>query len=191
MPDGLRLVRVESLKDALQGLRVLRDGGTPRGCASTAAAPVATSHPAGPGRLPRLPRMQPAVPFAALGVTALLAVAAWVALAAAVLALRGARTPALLVAAGGLLLAGVEVATALTFGPDSSDRLATAAGGRGPAADRRARARRAAAPGSGRARPRFRVAPAVVVPLAAGPPSAPARRRRRAGRCRLGAALAA
>ncbi|MCU1691406.1 MAG: putative secreted protein [Frankiales bacterium] len=38
LPDGLQLVRVTTLKDALQGLRVLRDGGKPAGCAPTASA---------------------------------------------------------------------------------------------------------------------------------------------------------
>ena len=38
LPKGLQLVRVESLRDALEGLRVLRDGGTPRGCAPSASA---------------------------------------------------------------------------------------------------------------------------------------------------------
>ncbi len=38
LPSGLTLVRVTTLQDALEGLRVLRDGGTPRGCAPAASA---------------------------------------------------------------------------------------------------------------------------------------------------------
>ena len=38
LPAGLQLVRVATLRDALEGLRVLRDGGTPRGCEPTASA---------------------------------------------------------------------------------------------------------------------------------------------------------
>ncbi|MCU1691407.1 MAG: hypothetical protein JWM64_498, partial [Frankiales bacterium] len=67
--------------------------------------------------------MVPAVPFALLGVTALLAVAAWAALAGAAVALRGLRLPALLLAAGAALLAVLEVLTAVRFGDASSDRL--------------------------------------------------------------------
>ncbi len=38
LPAGLQLIRVTTLKDALQGLRALRDGGTPTGCATAATA---------------------------------------------------------------------------------------------------------------------------------------------------------
>ncbi|MCW2605803.1 MAG: hypothetical protein JWO60_496, partial [Frankiales bacterium] len=38
VPAGLRLVRVETLKDALEGLRQVRDGGAPRGCEPASAA---------------------------------------------------------------------------------------------------------------------------------------------------------
>ena len=38
LPAGLQLVRVDTLRDALEGLRLLRDGGAPRGCEPTASA---------------------------------------------------------------------------------------------------------------------------------------------------------
>ncbi|MCW2778772.1 MAG: hypothetical protein JWN17_2497 [Frankiales bacterium] len=38
LPSGLRLVRVTTLKDALEGLRVLRDGGKPASCADPVSA---------------------------------------------------------------------------------------------------------------------------------------------------------
>ncbi|MCW2778773.1 MAG: hypothetical protein JWN17_2498, partial [Frankiales bacterium] len=67
--------------------------------------------------------MVPAVPFAVLGVTALLAAASWTAVAACVVALRGVRLPSVLTGAGCLLLTAVEVVTALRFGESASDRL--------------------------------------------------------------------
>jgi PAS domain S-box-containing protein len=68
--------------------------------------------------------MQPGVPFALLGAVELLAVAAWCGLAGAAVALRRGRLAALLVVAGALVLAGVEVRTALRFGVATSDDLA-------------------------------------------------------------------
>ena len=38
VPAGLRLVRVDTLADAVEGLRQLRDGGTARGCEPVASA---------------------------------------------------------------------------------------------------------------------------------------------------------
>ncbi|MCW2616051.1 MAG: hypothetical protein JWN08_3045, partial [Frankiales bacterium] len=70
--------------------------------------------------------MEPGVPFALLGAVVLLAVAAWVGLAGVALGrARPGRPPALLLAGGALVLAGVEVATAVDFGQTSSDLLPT------------------------------------------------------------------
>src|SRR5690348_6426477 len=70
--------------------------------------------------------MEPGVPFALLGAVQLLLVAAWCALAGTAVALRRGRIAALLVVVGSLLLAAVEVRTALLFGESSSDSLAIA-----------------------------------------------------------------
>ena len=71
--------------------------------------------------------MEPGVPFALLGAVALLAVAAWVGLGVVALARANAgRSPALLLAVGGLVLATVEVLTATGFGKPRSDLLPTA-----------------------------------------------------------------
>src|SRR5436190_5827760 len=68
--------------------------------------------------------MEPGVPFALLGAVQLLLIAAWCALAGTALALRRGRVAAVLVVAGALVLAAVEVRTALRFGFVSSDDLA-------------------------------------------------------------------
>ncbi|MBK5306445.1 MAG: HAMP domain-containing protein [Frankiaceae bacterium] len=68
--------------------------------------------------------MEPGVPFALLGAVQLLLVAAWCALAATAVALRRGRVAAFLVVAGALVLAAVEVRTALRFGQARSDDLA-------------------------------------------------------------------
>jgi len=77
--------------------------------------------------------MEPGVPFALLGGVVLLAVAAWVGLAAAALArsrLRaGARGPAQILTLGALVLALIETVTATRFGRPSSDLLLLARGG--------------------------------------------------------------
>ncbi|MCA1711697.1 MAG: HAMP domain-containing protein [Actinobacteria bacterium] len=75
--------------------------------------------------------MEPAVPFALLGTVQLLAVASWVALGAAGVALARGRLKVLLLVAGALVLAGAEIATSLRFGRTSSDSIAfaRAAGG--------------------------------------------------------------
>ena len=71
--------------------------------------------------------MEPGVPFALLGSVTLLTVAAWAALAGAAVALgRGRRLVGALVVLGALVLAGVEIATALRSGRASSDLLPTA-----------------------------------------------------------------
>src|SRR4051812_1815656 len=70
--------------------------------------------------------MEPGVPFALLGGVQLLVVAAWCALAGTAVALRRGRMAAILVVVGALLLAAVEVRTALRFGHIRSDDLATA-----------------------------------------------------------------
>ncbi|MDT7571658.1 MAG: two-component system, OmpR family, phosphate regulon sensor histidine kinase PhoR [Actinomycetota bacterium] len=70
--------------------------------------------------------MEPGVPFALLGGVQLLLIAAWCALAGTTLALRRGRVATLLVVAGALLLAAVEVRTALRFGQIRSDDLAIA-----------------------------------------------------------------
>src|SRR3954464_7857608 len=68
--------------------------------------------------------MEPGVPFALLGAVQLLFIAAWRALAGTAVALRRGRLAAALVVAGALVLAAVEVRTALRFGFASSDDLA-------------------------------------------------------------------
>ena len=72
--------------------------------------------------------MEPGVPFALLGTVALLATAAWTALAGAglVRAARrgGGQGPALLLTVGGVVLIFADVSTALRFGVASSDELA-------------------------------------------------------------------
>jgi two-component system phosphate regulon sensor histidine kinase PhoR len=70
--------------------------------------------------------MEPGVPFALLGGVQLLLIAAWCALAGTAVALRRGRIAALLVVLGALLLAAVEVRTALRFGQVRSDDLAIA-----------------------------------------------------------------
>src|SRR4051812_480710 len=70
--------------------------------------------------------MEPGVPFALLGAVQLLFIAAWCALAGTAVALRRSRIAALLVVAGALVLAAVEVRTALRFGFADSDDLAIA-----------------------------------------------------------------
>ncbi|MGI8536609.1 MAG: ATP-binding protein [Mycobacteriales bacterium] len=70
--------------------------------------------------------MEPGVPFALLGAVVLLAVAAWVGLAAAALVRSGragGRGPALVLTTGALVLAVVEIVTATRFGRVSSDLL--------------------------------------------------------------------
>ncbi|GAC1444798.1 MAG: hypothetical protein NVSMB55_22420 [Mycobacteriales bacterium] len=70
--------------------------------------------------------MEPGVPFAFLGAVELLLTAAWCALAGSAIALRRSRFASVLVVAGALVLAGVEVRTALQFGHVQSDQLAIA-----------------------------------------------------------------
>src|SRR4051812_9144048 len=70
--------------------------------------------------------MEPGVPFALLGGVQLLLIAAWCALAGTAVALRRGRLGALLVVLGSLVLAAVEVRTALLFGQIRSDDLAIA-----------------------------------------------------------------
>jgi two-component system phosphate regulon sensor histidine kinase PhoR len=71
--------------------------------------------------------MEPGVPFALLGSVTLLTVAAWLALAGAAVALgRRRRVVAALVVVGALVLAGVEIVTALRSGRAASDLLPTA-----------------------------------------------------------------
>jgi PAS domain S-box-containing protein len=70
--------------------------------------------------------MEPGVPFALLGAVQLLLIAAWCALAGTAVALRRGRVGTLLVLLGALLLAAVEVRTALRFGQIRSDDLAVA-----------------------------------------------------------------
>src|SRR4051794_37057446 len=70
--------------------------------------------------------MEPGVPFALLGGVQLLLIAAWCALAGTAVALRRGRVAALLVVLGALVLAAVEVRTALRFGQIRSDDLAIA-----------------------------------------------------------------
>src|SRR4051812_32389579 len=70
--------------------------------------------------------MEPGVPFALLGGVQLLLIAAWCALAGTAVALRRGRIATLLVVVGALLLAAVEVRTALLFGQIRSDDLAVA-----------------------------------------------------------------
>ncbi len=141
-----------------------------------------------------LARMAPAVPFALLGVVELLAVAGWLALAAAALSRAGRRPGAapLLVAAGALVLSGVEVRTAAASGSAASDvlplvRAAGAlllGGGLGLGALRRpAPARR---PDAGLA---VVALPGVVAPLSSG--LAPALLATTAGVLAAGAALRA
>jgi hypothetical protein len=68
--------------------------------------------------------MEPGVPFALLGAVVLLSVAAWAGLAVtALVRARNGRGPALLVAAGGLVLAVVESVTGTALGSDGSDLL--------------------------------------------------------------------
>jgi PAS domain S-box-containing protein len=68
--------------------------------------------------------MEPGVPFALLGAVQLLLIAAWCALAGSAVALRRGRVAAFLVVVGALVLAAVEVRTALRFGQPRSDDLA-------------------------------------------------------------------
>jgi PAS domain S-box-containing protein len=68
--------------------------------------------------------MEPGVPFALLGAVQLLLIAAWCALAGTAVALRRGRIAAALVVVGALVLAAVEVRTALRFGQARSDDLA-------------------------------------------------------------------
>ncbi|MDX6197970.1 MAG: two-component system, OmpR family, phosphate regulon sensor histidine kinase PhoR [Actinomycetota bacterium] len=70
--------------------------------------------------------MEPGVPFALLGAVQLLLIAAWCALAGTAVALRRGRVAAALVVVGALLLAAIEVRTALRFGVLRSDDLAVA-----------------------------------------------------------------
>ncbi|MCU1591912.1 MAG: phosphate regulon sensor kinase PhoR [Frankiales bacterium] len=127
--------------------------------------------------------MEPGVPFALLGAVQLLLIAAWCALAAATLALRRGRLAALLVVAGALVLAAVEVRTAVRFGFPRSDDLSVgrAAGALLLAAGLSA--------GALRERVAERVEPVllggVVVPLASAPGPAFL-----AGACTLAAAVA-
>ena len=127
--------------------------------------------------------MTPGVPFALLGAAELLLIAAWCGLAGTAVALRRGRVAALLVVLGALVLAGVEVRTALRFGQPTSDDLAIgrAAGALLLAAGLNA--------GALRERVATRVGPealaGVVVPLASAPGPALL-----AGVCTLLAALA-
>jgi two-component system sensor histidine kinase VicK len=127
--------------------------------------------------------MEPGVPFALLGAVQLLLIAAWCALAGAAVALRRGRLSAALVVLGALVLAAVEVRTALLFGQARADDLAIgrAAGALLLAAGLNAGALRerleARLPVDGLG--------GVVVPLASAP--APAFL---AGACTLAAALA-
>ena len=127
--------------------------------------------------------MEPGVPFALLGAVELLLVAAWCALAGAAVALRRTRLGALLVVLGALVLAAVEVRTALRFGFPRSDDLAV---GRAAGA-----LLLAAGLHAGALRDRTAVPPlpealaGVVVPLAAAPGPALL-----AGLCTLAAAAA-
>ncbi|MDT7538270.1 MAG: two-component system, OmpR family, phosphate regulon sensor histidine kinase PhoR [Actinomycetota bacterium] len=110
--------------------------------------------------------MEPGVPFALLGAVQLLLIAAWCALAGTAIALRRGRVATILVVLGALVLAAVEVRTALRFGQLRSDDLAV---GRAAGA-----LLLAAGFGSGalRERPESRVPPAalgIIVPLAAAP----------------------
>ncbi|MDT7545983.1 MAG: two-component system, OmpR family, phosphate regulon sensor histidine kinase PhoR [Actinomycetota bacterium] len=128
--------------------------------------------------------MEPGVPFALLGAVQLLLVAAFCALAGAAVALRRGRVAASLVVLGALVLAAVEVRTALRFGVPGSDDLAVArAAGAlllaaglysGALSERVDRSLPAAALGG------------IVVPLASAPGPALL-----AGFCTLAAALAA
>ena len=70
--------------------------------------------------------MEPGVPFALLGAAQLLLVAAWCALAGCALALRRGRAAAALTVVGTLVLAAVEVRTAVRFDYPRSDDLAVA-----------------------------------------------------------------
>jgi PAS domain S-box-containing protein len=128
--------------------------------------------------------MEPGVPFALLGAAQLLLVAAWCALAGCALALRQSRTAAALTVVGALLLAGVEVRTALRFGYPRSDDLAVlrAAGALLLAGGLSAGALRQRA----RAVADVELLGGLVVPLASAP--APAFL---AGACTLAAAVAA
>ncbi|MBW3640020.1 MAG: HAMP domain-containing protein [Actinobacteria bacterium] len=131
--------------------------------------------------------MEPAVPFALLGGVVLLAVAAWVGLAAAALArsrVRAvARGPAQILTVGALVLALVETVTATRFGEPSSELLLLARGGGllllgaglyAGALSRHATAGPATAPKDAVPRVPLRAATpppvaGVVVPLAAAP----------------------
>src|SRR5437763_905608 len=112
--------------------------------------------------------MEAGVPFALLGAVQLLLVAAWCALAGTAVALRRGRFAAGLVAVGALVLAAVEVRTALRFGQPRSDDLAVA----------RAAGALLLAAGLNAGALRTRIeSPAlalagVVVPLASAPPPA-------------------
>jgi hypothetical protein len=75
--------------------------------------------------------MEPGVPFALLGAVVLLSAAAWAALAGAATVVRGPRSAVLLVAAGTVVLLGIEVRTAVALGKGGGDdalALARAAG---------------------------------------------------------------
>jgi PAS domain S-box-containing protein len=109
--------------------------------------------------------MQPGVPFALLGSVELLSVASWMALAGAALALRRGVLASLLVAAGSVVLAGAEVATALQFGETTSDALVLA---RVAGAVLLAAGLLNGALGE-RFSPAAEAAPGVIVPLAAAP----------------------
>jgi PAS domain S-box-containing protein len=128
--------------------------------------------------------MEPGVPFALLGGVQLLLIAAWCALAGTAVALRRGRIAALLVVVGSLLLAAIEVRTALRFGQLRSDDLAIgrAAGALLLAAGFNA--------GAFRDRSAPRTQPelfgGIVVPLAAAPGPSLA-----AGACTLVAAVVA
>src|SRR5436309_3240261 len=68
--------------------------------------------------------MEPGVPFALLGAVQLLLIAAWCALAGTAVALRRGRVGTILMVLGAVVLAAVEVRTALRFGQVRSDDLA-------------------------------------------------------------------
>ena len=70
--------------------------------------------------------MEPEVPFALLGSVSLIAVASWIGLAAAALALFRRPLAAALVVIGSLVLAGADVATGLAIGETTSDPIALA-----------------------------------------------------------------
>ena len=110
--------------------------------------------------------MEPAVPFALLGATQLLLIAACAGLAVAALVLRRS-VASVVVAAGALVLVLVETRTALLLGVPASDGLALAR-----AAGALVVGAGLYAGGLGGRRPRLEGTPGIVVPLAATGPTA-------------------